>query len=514
MPGQSAPLVPLTLVGPGFAGLNTQTSSTIMGPEWASEAQNMVFDDSGRPAARKGWASVTTTPISGTPEIVQIFEFQDLTGTKRVITATADDIFNGTTAPSSIIGTLTPAAGNWQFVNYYGKVLGLQYDEDLIYWNGTGNFAAVTAASGTVPDGNCLLSAFGRLWGSSDDGQTLKYCALLDETNWGSTGAGSINFAHIWKGIDIITAIASFNNFIVVFGERHIVLIADDSGSELGLDPTQARVVDVIVGTGCIARDSVQNINGDDLVFLSGSGLQSLKRVIEAEGNPLRDISKNVRDELMAQVNANTLADIRSTYNANEGFYLLSIPGSGYTYCFDTRVTLQDNSWRVTRWTGITPTSMMTRADQLTTYIGNAGEVLSYSGYQDDGASYRWIYNSPWMVVSPEVADRVKLLKRMGAILSIAGAASVIFKWGFDFKSLLYSITKTSAISGVSSDEWGTAEWGEAEWGGGYFAGLNEFEVPGMGSGQFIKVGLECEIDNFSFAVQQLQLFAKVGRLT
>ena len=516
---QSAPLYPLSLVGPGFAGLNTQTSSTVLGPEWAAEAQNMVFDDSGRPAARKGWTSVTSTPIRGgeapltyTPDIEQLFEYVDLDGDRVIISAADNKIWSGTSSFTDITGSVTVTANNWQFVNFYGDVYGLQTGHALVKWSGTSTFADVTASSGSVPDGNCLLSAFGRLWGSSSNGQTLKYSSLLDGTAWGGVGAGSYNFAQVWgDGLDTIQALAAFNNYLVVFGKRHLILIQDDSGSTIGLDPNNSRVSDVIVGVGCAARDSIQNIDGDDLAFLSYTGLQTLRRVIEGKGNPLRDVSKNVRDELMTQVRGVASTTIRSTYNPKEGFYLLLIPGSSYIWCFDTRVNLPDGTLRTTRWTSFIPKSLLTRDDRATLYCGKSGEIYTHSNYLDATQPYRFVYNSGWLTVSPEVQDRMKILKRIGSILSVGGQTNVIFKWGFDFRDLTYSITKSTA-AGTTGGEWGLAEWGEDEFGGS--AGLNEFEVPSWGTGQFVKLGLEANIDNTSFAIQQLQLFAKVGRIT
>jgi len=509
---QSAPLVPLSLVGPGFAGLNTQTSSTIMGPEWASEAQNMVFDDSGRPAARKGWTSQTSTAITGTPEIEQLFEYVDLDGTLTIISAANDKLWSGVSSFTDITGSLTVTANNWQFANFYGDVYALQAGHDLVKWSGTGNFAAVSPSAGSVPDGNCLLAAFGRLWGTSADGQTLKYSVLLDGDDWGSIGSGSFNFAQVWgDGLDTIQALAAFNNYLVIFGKRHVILLQDDSGSTLGLDPNNARVSDTIIGVGCLARDSVQNVDGDDLVFLSYAGVQSIRRVIQAKGNPKRDVSRNVRDELMKLVYDVDADTIRSTYNPREGFYLLLLPSQNYIWCFDTRVSLEDGSWRVTRWNSFIPSALLTRNDRETLYSTSVGKIFKYSNYLDNTASYRLIYHSGWLVVNEQVADRMKILKRLASILFIGGNTSVIFKWGFDFQKLLNSVTKNTVI-GDSGGEWGLAEWGEDEFGSG--TGLNEFEVPAWGTGQFIKIGVEAIIDNTQVAIQQLQLFTKVGRLT
>jgi hypothetical protein len=508
----SAPLVPLTLVGPGIAGLNTQTASTLLGPEWATEAKNMVFDDAGRLSARLGWASITSTPMSGNPEPEHVFEYLTLAGASTIVSAAGNKLWSGTTAPADITGAVTVTANNWQFQNYNGNVVALQASHALITWNGAGNFANVTAASGTVPNGNCLLAAFGRLWGTTSDGQTLKYCGLLDQTNWGAAGSGSFNLTHVWSnGVDQIQAVAQFESFLVVFGKRHVILIEDGSGSIIGLDPLNAQVSKVIAGVGCIARDSIQTIDGNDLFFLSNSGLQSLVRAIELAGNPTRDVSKNIRDTFMVDVAQTTLSQIRSTYNPRRGFYLLLLPGATNIYCFNTKLALPDETLRITEWTSFIPRSLLTLVDGVTLYCGKAGKIYNHANNLDDAAAYRIIYNSGWLVVNEEVRDRLKMLKKIASIVFINGAANIVYKWGFDFRDLNYSLTKTTS-SGNPGAEWGLGEFGLGEFGGS--VGLNEFEIPGLGSGQFIKIGVECDINNTELALQQLQLFCKVGRLT
>jgi hypothetical protein len=54
------------------------------------------------------------------------------------------------------------------------------------------------------------------------------------------------------------------------------------------------------------------------------------------------------------------------------------------------------------------------------------------------------------------------------------------------------------------------AEWGTAVWGGG--VNLRRGKVAGKGSGEYIKVGITAEVTGSTFAVQQLDVFAKVGR--
>lgn len=509
----SAQLNVATLVSPGVYGLNKQNSGSLLPPQWATEALNVVFDDSGRTAARKGWLSQTSTPISGTPDLDVIFQYyKTSTGDKYPISAGNNDIFSGVSAPSSIKGALTINANNWKFVNFNSKVYGIQSGHPLIEWNGTGNFAATTASTGTVPDGNEILGAFGRLWGVSGDGQTIKYSGLLDGTYWTGTGAGSINLTSVWaNGADSVVALAAFNSFLVAFGSQNIVILADGSGSTLGLDPQNMYVYDLVTGVGCIARDSVQNINGDDLVFLSYNGLQSLRRVIEQKGNPIMDLSKNNRDYLSAAVASNGTANIRSTFNATEGMYLLLLPTAGKIFYFNTKQFLEDGSWRMTEWDSFIPKSIYTLQDSKTTYAGKLGRIFQYTGKQDNGAGYTFRFFTPWIAYDPQIENTIKTLKRISSVQFVYGQMDIIYKWFLDFNETFSFATKT-LNSEAGGAEWGLGEWGLGEFGGTY--GLVELNTPAKKAGQFVKVGLETTIDNSDLSLLQMQVFAKLGRLT
>ena len=78
----------------------------------------------------------------------------------------------------------------------------------------------------------------------------------------------------------------------------------------------------------------------------------SLGRVIQEKSLPLRDVSKNVRSDLMTAVNGSN-NPIKTVYSADDAFYLLTIPDSNITYCFDVRAPLEDGSFRATTWSGI-----------------------------------------------------------------------------------------------------------------------------------------------------------------
>jgi hypothetical protein len=508
--GAALALIPLTL--PGFKGLTTTLKNGILGPEWATRLENAVVDSNSRIAARRGWDSLTTTPAASA--FVQLHAHLTHTGTERLIAASATALYhstNGGATWSDITNSLVFTTGNWQFVNFNDKVYGIQQGEDVIE-STTGNFASVAATN--VPSGNCILAAFGRLWAADSNGTDLRYSALLAGADWDSADAGVFDLRNVWPGTDTITALAAFNNLLVVFGRKNIVLFTDGTGSALGLDPTAMIVSDIVTGTGCAARDSVQSIDGD-LWFLSDVGVQSLGRLVIQKSNPLKNLSANVEDDISRRFIASdsSIGLTRSAYSPKDRLYLLSIPaedGGGGSLAFDTRGFLEDGAARCLGHWSLDISAMTVLADRslVMALEGVTGEVGDYSGGTDDGDSYDFIYESGWMDLTKE--GYLLIPKRYSGTFFTDASVSVNYMWAFDFSSSFVSRAKTFS-SGGGLAEFGEAEFGEEEFGGGIV--LRTGNVPGAGTGEYIKLGISTTISGQEFSIQQLDLFAKVGRL-
>jgi len=519
---EGANLSQINLVMPASLGLNKQAETNILGPEWATQATNAIFDTSGRLAARQGWFNQTTSPISGNPITSQIFELVKKDGTTQIISSANGKLYLGVSTPTDITGTATTTAGNnWQFINAFGSVYGVQQGAVPIVYNGTTSFANLSAASGTLPQGNCGVFHSGRLWIAGSDLQTIQYSALLDPTKWATAdGAGSIDMTSVWPGsTDQIVALAFYNGKMFVFGKNRIVIWADNQGSALGLNPNNMYVYDTVIGTGCIARDSVQQIEGGDILFLSAQGLESIARLVVYKSNPLDNPSKHIRDYLRQNFVTATTSSIRSVYSPENAFYLLSIPSSSVTFCFSTQFPNQDGSLRVTEWSNFVPTAMCRAIDGTlyatlgtTTGFTSAqvgGQIGIYSGYQDAGMSYTLNYLSGWMDGGQDVNNYLKLLKSITALMWVSNSASLNINWGFDFDPNLNSFP--ISLSSTGSSEWGLMEYGLDEWSGGQ--SLTDCIAPCGGSGQFFRVGASSAINGQSFALQQFNVYAKIGRM-
>jgi len=321
-------LLPVVFRAPGIGGLNLEGEAVGRDPSTARIAENVVYDEAGRICSRKGYTKLTTSgnELSGLPDIEAMHMLDTSSGNKLVV-ATTGKLWES--APSydsftDVSGGLTITTDTWQFVNFNDKVIGMCTGETAIVKSYAGNFARISAASGTVPDGNCIHSAFGRLWAQKGDSSTAKsiiaYSALLDETHW-STGAGEINVlgtaGAVAHGYDELTAISSFDNYLIAFLRNSIVIYNNPD------DPSNLGIEKVIQGVGCIARDSVQR-TGDDIIFMSSTGLRSFRHTVQSENNlELGDLSRQVRRTLVNSVNQVSGDAVKSVFFPEDALYML-----------------------------------------------------------------------------------------------------------------------------------------------------------------------------------------------
>jgi len=511
------PLQPVTLPGLGFLGLNKAKRDVPLGPQWATEARNCIVDAAGRLAARKGHVVQTTTPATGTPTMTALHEFVQNDGTLQIVAGTATKLWHSVDEGLTWVdktGSLTPSGnGNWQFANFNSKVFAAQVGNPLCVKTTTGDFATITASSGSVPNNPVAIwAAYGRLWCIGSDYQTLYWCALLDHTKWATAdGAGSQDLGYLWtRGTDQGVGIGAFGSTLAVFGKRHIFLFTDGSGSDRGLDPSTMYVGDTIEGVGLAARDSLQQMGEGDLMFLSQNGIRSMSRVLQEKQTPLNDITGNNRDWTNGLFLATTVdsAEFRSVVSPENGFYLLVAPDSNLTLCVDIRQPLEDGTYRIFNWTGFVPYSMMRRLDGSIWFGLTGGEVSKYTGYLDDGATYRFAFRSGFLDLG-EGNTPWKMLKRLKLIAYSPGAVTAVFKWWWDFQRTFSSANVTYEGDGTS--EYNVDNYDVAEYSGGSSQRISN--IPASGSGQYFQIGLEVEINGAPFALQSVTAYYDTGRV-
>ena len=517
------PLVTASLVAPAFLGLNTQESSVANDPRFALEANNCVIDEFGRLGARKGWIYRTTTGGTGT-NLLGMHPFIDVTDTKNIISWNASGFYKGFTTLSSLTVTTTDTIsdGNWQAVTLNDRAYFFQYDyKPLYYTNETtaDEFEAIENHvdwdGTTPPEANIVMSAFGRLFAADTptNKTTVYFSDLLNGAKWGSGSAGSLNVAGVLpKGSDVITGLAEHNGYLIVFCRNNIIIYADQDSFQGSFDVNTLRLVEVISGVGCIARDSIQNL-GNDVVFLSATGLRSLGRVIQEKSQPMNDISKNIRDTFMDDVNRESdFGLIKSVYFPEDAFYLISLPEAGREYVFDTRGTLEDASLRATTWSGLTHTDYVYDAKAKALYLTQTDGIAEYTGYTDNSSRYAMTYyTNHFDLGSPNIN---KILKRVSVTAIGSSSQPFSLKVGYDYNTNYFSTPFT--LKEINVAEYGIAEYGAnaatvAEYNSGI--ALDKLASQVSGSGDIVQIGIETQIDGAQLSVQKLDVYAKQGRI-
>ena len=366
----------------------------------------------------------------------------------------------------------------------------------------------ITAAwyHNTPPEANVALSAYGRLWAANTatNKTTLYWSNLLDGTDWDGGTAGSLDISGILVyGNDEIIGLGAHNGFLIVFCKQNIIIFGDTDSNNQYLDPITLQLVEVISGVGCIARDSIQN-TGTDILFLSESGLRSLGRVIQEKSTPMRDLSKNVRDDLVQLLEAETNSKIKSAYSEGNAFYLLAFPTTRQVYCFDMRQPLEDGSARVTIWNNMDFTAW--NAWENTVYMAHEDGLAEYRGYQDNGQAYRMVYFTNYFDLGN--ASQVKILKRLAITVIGATGQDFVVKSGFDYSDVYNNYPLTVRLA--TTYEYNIAEYNEAEYSGGNL--VDNVRVAGSGAGSVLQLGFEADLNGGALSIQKMDIYVKQGR--
>jgi hypothetical protein len=498
----------INLVAPGFKGINTEDSPLSQDPSFAETADNAVIDKRGRIAARKG-LSVTTTDKTelGSDNLSAIKEFRDANGNTKVFSVGNNKILSGTTTlADETPGSYTITADDWKMVNFNDKIYFFQRAyEPLVYDNTGGSvikLSTVAGAAGVASTmyGNEVLAAYGRLWTAdfATDKSTVYWSDLLIGHDWSGGTSGSIDIAKVWPdGFDEIVALAAHNNLLIIFGKRSIVVY---SGADA---PATMALSDTISGVGCVGRDTVQ-YTGVDVIFLSQSGLRSFGRTIQEKSMPISSLSGTITTDIIQLINeANEV--YKSVYYPEANFYLLTFTNQNMTYCFDIRGTLENGSYRVTRWPG-TGFTCYERKDDGSLLIGSSEGIGQYTGFQDNGSSYSFKYFSPELSFGDP--SKLKFLKKIRPTIVGGSGLDVLLKWDYDFGSS-YN-TSIITLRDQSKAEFGIDEYNIGQFSDGILTSKDAVNT--NGSGGTLSIGMETSINGNELSIQEINVLALVGK--
>ena len=556
-----------TMQSPGVLGLNTQQQDDVLDPRYATIANNCVIDRAGLLASRKGVKIANGTAATGTPTIDVMHSYVQDDGTEIIVSTGGNKFWSGTTTMTDSTGSVSVTADYWKFQNIQGNVIGVQASHEPVWWDGSGNFEylvdqntqwstplspslgdlvvpttrngyyyecttagavggteptwdtteggttadnTVTWTTRQIPKSNEALAAFGRLWLLNETGTAVEYSDLLIPHAFSGGSAGSIDLDTVWPNSnDTGVSLAVHNNNLIIFCERSIVIYANADNVD------NIYLVETITANGCIARDTVQTI-GDDIFYLSNDGVRTLGRTILQNNMPMGMVSDNIRDEMILSIQAATYSHIQSTYNEQEGFYLITFPDSMKAYVSDVRIK---GTPRWLTWDETTLYGLCTGIDNTLRFGLESGYNATYTGYLDGDPStgdtdlvYSMKYRSGWVDSSAQVqlpSTSQRIWKKAVWYMSSEFDLQVTSTWGFDFLSRDYSETKT--LVGAPSAKYGIAQYGIDSYGATF--DKDRINIQLRGTGALVRIGMQLGINNGKFAFNRIDLFLKQGRM-
>ena len=500
------PLRSIDLVAPAFKGVNSEDSPIAQDTSFAEIADNEIIDRQGRLESRKGNNVLTTNKTAlGTDHIHNIHEFYDSAGNETIFSTGNNKIMSGTTTLTDVTpGSYTITANDWKIVNFNDKAYFFQRGFDPLVHDNSNGLRTFTVANGGATNAtfkaNEVLAAFGRLFiaGNASNDTIIYWSDLLDGNAFSGGSSGNIDVSKAWPdGADKIVALAAHNDFLVVFGEHSIIVY---SGAD---SPSSMAISDTVSGLGCIDRKTVVSI-GSDLLFLSDDGLRSLGRTIQEKSLPISDLSRNVKQDLIAKLASKT-SPASTVYSPENYFYLLCLPDSNLVYCFDLRGRLENGSFRVTKWPSVNFKSFARDRDG-TVYIGTTDGIGKYDGFDDNNSSYIFRYSSPGLTFGDP--SKIKILKKIRPTIIGGNNVDIVLSWTYDFS--VQANTSRFRVGSTNPAFFGVSEYTQAEFSLGDLISRKSLNC--TGNGTVITVGLQTEVNGASISLQEMNVLALIGK--
>ena len=564
------PLQPLVLDSIGIYGLNRQSSAASLEPQWLTTANNIMLDEKGRVSTRQGIKQVTnnitTSATSNTLIVKSLGEYRSTTGVKTIFAGAGANVYKMDTATNpytltaqSFSGGTTKTDGNWQFTNFNNQFYGVQASNQPINYSGSawldledvGSYAKPSGVTTFTP--SCVLGEYGRLFTGNigENRDVVYYSDLLIGHKFQGGSSGAIDLKGVWAG-DEIVSLNSFMGKLVIFGKNNIVVY--DNPWDVALTSNSTfRLNEVIEGVGCVARDSVQLI-GDDIVFLSSSGVRSLSRTLVQDKMPLTDLSLAIKDEIRTNIITGNMDGVKAQYDLSTGSYILGFPGKNIVYVFDFKAQTPDGVPRITTWnfdSKKNPKSFLSTDTFLYCGLGATnydGRVATYDGYYDvektvvsgvnqttcvnagdtwEGTSsvcfrtvnntYQSDFKTVWLdFEQPGIS---KFLKRFLGIWSGGKNSNVTLNWYRDYKvaptSANFNLDPTTggvnSLWGNSTTLYSTPQQAKSKYAPAFQP--SEYKVSMSKAAKVVRLEIIQTVAGFKAALQNITIWAKQGKI-
>ena len=535
----------ITLSAPGYFGLNLEDAPIDLDQRYALQADNAVIDSFGRLGARKGFATLLTSSPHSDGQVLSFGRVTD-NGTVRylagVYVPSLDENqiweIQNLNAITTAVEIALPAAyvlttANVQILDFADKGVIVGGGEMLILQNGVlsrvseGSVILPQDDTGTILatlDFTTAVAAYGRIWASGGTAgeETLYYSSLLNPFHWYDGKAvptnsfntgGIIEVNESWPlGRDRIMGLSGHNNNLVVFGRNSVLVYGNPQGDPAAVGGIY--LADTIRNIGLVDRDARVS-DGRDLLFVDDTGLRSLGRTVQEQSAQIGDLTRTVRTSIQQAIKSALVSGgVELSFDPTNSLLLIILRGSNDVWACDTRMPMQDGSFRVTRWPGAPLASAFYDdvSEKLLLGCSSTAPVAEYTGNQDfNGQSFNFQFVSPVLSFGDPV--RTKFLKQIDyTVVSGLTGATCEGSWEY-IGSRAYEKTKFFTLDGGDANFYASdAEYGTATYGTGSNI-IKTYRLNADASGENVIVKFRATIFNSVCSLQQMNIQALLGRI-
>ena len=263
---------------------------------------------------------------------------------------------------------------------------------------------------------------------------------------------------------------------------------------------------------GLVSRDCLVQ-TGSDLLFVDDTGVRSLGRSIQEQSVPIGDLTANVRSDISFFIlQTDDLDDISLSYWPQEASAVCNFKQNRKAFVLDMRRPSSSGGSRITTWTEHVWDRAIHVEDGVNDRIllgGATPGIKEYRGYIDnDTDTYRFSYQSNPLTFGDSV--RQKFPKRMDLTIVTRDAPITAYaRWGTG--------TTLEYIKALDVDSQVPALFGIAQFGNSVFGQsadtIKRYRVNTKGSGAFVTLGVDADINGGVFSLQEINIQTLLGRI-
>lgn len=321
---------------------------------------------------------------------------------------------------------------------------------DPIIYNSVSKVATYLSAPPTEVSGAYDVSVFkNHIFYSKEN--LLSFCAPFDETDFTpANGAGTINVG------DKIVGTIVFRDQLIIFCLNSIYRLAGSSSSDFALDA-------ITRNTGCLARDTIQEVGGD-ILYLGPDGIRYLSATDKLGDFGLARASEKIQKPLLANVSVNSKLSSITIANKNQYriFSYVSNVGKensvGFLGVKFIDQTSDGIAWSSLKGLKVYSVSKFQEVDKENIFFSSdTGYIYRMeSGNSFDGGDIEAIFETPYMPISD--SRKRKTVYKHALYVRPRGNMSITCRVKFDYdvtgspQTEPFSITNSNNGSSLYGD--------------------------------------------------------------